>query len=345
MRHFLMASEDGDSIIAIIDQKVNIQEYKQRLIEKGKLNTTALLTTPLSVLAHTTSVPIDVCQQILDAITDTIVQDPVDVIASAHRPRFNDPILDNVLRIPDGAIFELSGRAGAGKSTLVYQMAVNERIFDMSKRVLLICTEKSVSTERLWQIAQNRMFSATEIMNGISISNVDSVDKLNELIQEVIPVMLQVEGAVPPSMIIIDSIAALFRTEYDMSLVQERSMLLFDMATTLKWLSSTYNALVVITNQATANITPFGTGSEWMPALGMSWSNCVNVRVLVSKTQTKHEIDVGDRVGDVVTGPNGETIRNLPRVVPIRKLFVEISPVVQDVQVQFYVDNDGVHGV
>ena len=336
--------QNDESIITILDRKLNIQEYKAPLMAAGILNATSLFTTPLLAMSHQTSVPFDVCKEILEVVADKMVPDPVDVSFQKPRERFHDPILDQTVMIPDSGIFEISGQAGAGKSHLAYQLVVNEREFDISKRVVVISTEGKVATERLWQMAQRKRHSADEIMNGIIISIADSVDQLRNLVQDVLPSFFFESKEAAPSLVVIDSIAALFRLEYDASAAPERSRLLFDITTTLKWISSTNNTLIVVTNQATANITTFSTNaSDWVPALGLSWSNCVNVRIRVTKTQMKHEITREDE--PVVTRPRGEVQSQFPRAVAIRNVYVDISPMKQDVRCQFYIDNDGVHGL
>ena len=336
--------ENDESIITILDRKLNIQEYKAPLMAAGILNATSLFTTPLFTIVHQTSVPVDVCKEILEVVADKLVPNPVEISFTKPRERFNDPTLDQTVIIPESGIFEISGQAGAGKSNLAYQLVVNERDLDISKNVVVISTEGKVATERLWQMAQGKRHHAEEIMSGIIISIADSVDQLRNIIHDVLPSYFFESKESAPSLVVIDSIAALFRLEYDASAARERSMLLFDITTTLKWIGSTHNTLIVVTNQATANITTFATNStEWVPALGLSWSNCVNVRVRVTKTQMRHEIT--RREETVVTHPRGERQIQPPRAVAIRSIYVDISPIKQDVKCQFYIDNDGVHGL
>jgi DNA-repair protein XRCC3 len=337
-----MKEGNDESVLALVDSKLNLQCYKRDLVEKGVLNINTLFGTPLFALAHQTGVPYDVIEQILSVVANTIVSDPMPYQFSQPRPRFMDAILDRLLVVPESGILEISGIAGSGKSNIIYQLAVNERIEDMSRSVILISTEGKVPTERLHQIAECRspQFTATEIMDGILIHVAESVDQLRDLVQDVLPQLFFGPGAAAPSLVIIDSIAALFRLEFDSKTAPEKTRLLFDIANTLKWISASTNTLIVVTNQATANMAAFMVNSnEWVPSLGLSWANCVNVRVRVTKTQMKHEVGVFEQR----RGPN--EVREGPRLVPIRSLYVEISPVRQDIKGQFYIDNSGVHGL
>lgn len=311
-------------------------------MQKNMLNATKLFTTPLSTMSFQTSVPIDICQQILDLVADKMVPDPEIFTYSPPRPRFNDPIIDQLLAIPESGIVEICGQAGSGKSHIAYQLAVNERVFDMSRKVILISTEGRIATSRLEQMCANKPFSADDIMEGIIVPIAESVDHLRNIIQDYLPSLFFDPSEPPPSLVIIDSIAALFRLEYEVSDAPARSRLLFDITTTLKWISSTHNTLIVATNQATANITTFATDSnDWVPALGLSWSNCVNFRIRVSKTPMKHDIPAADQI---VTAPGNPPV-GIPRSVAVRTMYVEISPVRQDVRGEFYIDTDGLHGL
>jgi RecA/RadA recombinase len=337
-----MDDANDASIIAIIDQKLNIQQYMGQLLDKKILNANKLFTIPLLSMAHQTAVPYDILEQILCVVADSLVPEVTDFQYCPPVPHFNDPILDHLLVLPEhmGGILEISGQAGSGKSNIVYQLAVNERLRDMARPVVLISTEGRVPTQRLHQIANgaDSPFSSDDILAGIQISEADTVDQLRDIVHNSLPAIFFDETARPPSLVIIYSIAALFRIEYDANSAPERSKILFNITTTLKWISRTHNALIVATNQATANISAFSTNPEdWLPALGLSWANCVNVRVRVAKTGLRHEIGVSTIRGERFDGG--------PRLVPIRTMYVEISPIRQDVKGQFYIDNCGIHGL
>jgi DNA-repair protein XRCC3 len=341
-----MENDNDPSIVAILDQRLNIQQYKLDLMEKRMLHAGKLFTIPLRVMAHQTSVPIDILEQIVNAVAESMVPEVFEFRHSPPRSRFNDPILDRLLILPESGIFEISGQAGSGKSHLAYQLAVNERLHDMARSVVLISTEGKVATQRLIQMASRADFAVDDILSGIVISEADSVDQLREIVQTSLPARFFDESHPPPSLVIIDSIAALFRIEYDANAVPDRSRILFDITTTLKWISTVHNALIVVTNQATANMSAFATNpDEWVPALGLSWANCVNVRVRITKTNLRHETVSMDGGGAVRSSPAGETAEAGPSFVPIRTIYVEISPLRQGVRGQFFIDTFGVHGL
>ncbi|OHT11229.1 DNA repair protein XRCC3-like protein [Tritrichomonas foetus] len=343
-----MSNENEESILSIIDRKLNLGQYRKILFDQGMFNSNKLFSTPLSVLSYSTQVPLDIFEQVLSIVSEDTIPQITEIEYSEPRPRFNDPILDQSIILPESGIIELCGQASAGKSNIAYHLAVQERIYDMTRKVVLISTEGKVPTQRVHQIAEsaNSLFGSTEIMNGILITEADSVKQLNDLIQNDLVCLFFSNDQPPPSMVIIDSIAALFRIEYDINSSAERTRLLFDITATLKWISATSNTLIIVTNQATANLTAFSTNSnDWIPSLGFSWSNCINVRIRVTKTQMKHQ--AGPLAGPVRTTPgDGEkgTVR-FPGVVPVRTMYVEISPIKQDARVELFIDNAGVHGI
>ena len=85
------------------------------------------------------------------------------------------------------------------------------------------------------------------------------------------------------------------------------------------------------------------TGPEWIPALGYSWSNCINVRLRVTKTQYKREYDPNNNL--MKSNPNPISSPQIPQMYPVRTLFVEISPIVQDIRCEFIIDTNGIHGI
>ena len=232
----------------------------------------------------------------------------------------------------------------------MFQLAVNARISFPDRNVTYLNTEGKISIQRLNDIALSAAHGdpdmAKSILSGILITEADKVEKVSFFIDKELPSLFQSETEPPPSIIIIDSIAALFRIEYDEKLAAEKTKILFSITTTLKWISELGTTGIFITNQATANM-GFGvstlTGPEWIPALGYSWSNCINVRLRVTKTQYKREYDPNNNL--MKSNPNPISSPQIPQMYPVRTLFVEISPIVQDIRCEFIIDTNGIHGI
>lgn len=335
---------NDESVIAILDRELNIRKYQKILLDKCVLTPTKLFSTTLQTLSFQTNVPIDICEQVQNTVAKNTVPPITTVQYYEPKPRFYDPILDKFLPMPESGIVELCGQASAGKSNIVYHLAIQERIHDPSRKVVIISTEGRVPLNRIRQIAEctESSFSADDIMNGILITEADTVDQLSEKVQTDLVNLFFAANEPPPSMVVIDSIASLFRIEYNISNSPERTRILFDITATLKWISATNNTLILVTNQATANMSSFSTNSnDWIPSLGYSWSNCINIRMRVTKTSLKHQISTLDT--PIRTTPDEK--HNFPSVVPVRTIYVEISPIKQNARTEFYIDNSGVHGL
>lgn len=343
-----MDEKNDENILKIVDKLAIPLKYKTAFIEKNYLRADKLFSTPISVFSFQLHVPIDICNKILSTVAEKLVPSLETVETLIPKPRFNDMILDQSILLPDSGIIEIVGKAGSGKSNLIYQLAVNSRIEDMTRPVIIISTEGRIPTARLEQIAQganSMQYTANEIMCGILIHQVETVEELQVTVNDYLPPLFLNPESPKPSLVIIDSIAALFRIEYDCNAAPARTRILFDISTTLKWLSSAHKALILVTNQATANMDPYNTfaSNDWIPALGFSWSNCLNVRMRITKTHMIHEIRPKNDL--IRTNPGLISQNEKVQTAPVRTIYVEISPILQDVKCEFYIDNDGIHGM
>ncbi len=94
---------------------------------------------------------------------------------------------------------------------------------------------------------------------------------------------------------VIDSMSALFRGEFNLSKgdTLERAKIIFAMAKQMKTLSDKFKLPFVVTNQVTADFQAGQAGQGGVeggmegggvqPALGLSWSNCVHSRYLLTR--------------------------------------------------------------
>lgn len=338
--------ENDESTVAILrrNRELNIGKYLNILLNKKVISPGKIFSTTLPTFSFQSNVPLDICEQVYNAIAEDIVPSIITVENYDPRPRFQDPILDKFIQLPESGIVELCGQASAGKSNIAYHLAIQERIHDMTRQVVIISTEGKVPLNRIRQIAEctESAYNADEILDGILITEADSVDQLNGIIHGNLVSLFDTTNGPPPSMVVIDSIASLFRIEYDISNSHKKTINLFDITATLKWISSFYNTLIIATNQATANMASFTTNSnDWIPSLGYSWSNCINIRMRITKTSMKHQLS---SISTPIRTSPTET-PSFPTNVSIRTIYVEISPIKQNARSEFYIDNSGVHGL
>ncbi|OUM68208.1 hypothetical protein PIROE2DRAFT_4219 [Piromyces sp. E2] len=91
-------------------------------------------------------------------------------------------------------------------------------------------------------------------------------------------------------LIIIDSIAFNFRGENNMLSLQERAKTLTEIAVRLKEISDKRNLIVICVNQVSDNINDSGykLSNEKVPTLGLTWSNCINIRIELSRNNINY---------------------------------------------------------
>ena len=197
-----------------------------------------------------------------------------------------DSVLDGGIRA--GVITEIVGPAGLGKTQFCLQMSIIGCLDRLEGdgsggRIFYIDTEKKFSGERLSEIAKTR-FSECFIERGsmrIMLERV--IVQAPASTKELLDTLQQLQGAIIGGnivLIIIDSIASMFRSEYGPDDVVRRQEHIGRVASTLKTLAESFNIPVLVTNQITTRIEK---GGSWLaPALGTTWSHAVNTRVTIS---------------------------------------------------------------
>ncbi|KAL3147194.1 DNA repair protein RAD51 [Trebouxia sp. C0010 RCD-2024] len=226
--------------------------------------------------------------------------------------------LDAVLRggVPVGAITELVGPAGVGKSQLCHMLAVSTLLpitrhqpDKQTASVMYIDTEKKFSSRRVVEIAKARWpqyFTSQETIRDITerilVVNPGSSEALISHIKAL-------EGSIIDhniKLVLVDSIAALARSEFSRDKVVDRQQMLGQQAAILKSLAETFRIPVVVVNQVTAQVHapanhPFqgsaSTGnrqqeSHLTAALGTVWAHAVNTRLVLESVADVRYIKV-----------------------------------------------------
>ena len=117
--------------------------------------------------------------------------------------------------------------------------------------VYLNCGEGDFPIKRLSEIASNYSIkysvSAEELLDGVFIENVSNVEQLEMVLKFHLPSLIPTKNV---RLVIIDSIAGLFRSEYgEPHLITSRSNDLFRMSSIMKRLSSQNSIPFVCINQ------------------------------------------------------------------------------------------------
>ncbi|KAL3678776.1 hypothetical protein R1sor_021732 [Riccia sorocarpa] len=149
--------------------------------------------------------------------------------------------------------------------------------------------------------------------NRVFLQGIQTVENLLEYL-DYVHHLLTYPLLMPVKIIIIDSMAALFRSDFENNAddMKQRVSLYFQVASKLKKYAQQFNLAVVVTNQVTDSFEPesflrsgvFGmngtqdhdilvtSGRRVAPALALSWSHVVNTRLFMSRNQWN-----GDLVG------------------------------------------------
>eukprot|EP00007_Cunea_sp_BSH-02190019_P008920 CAMPEP_0174236542 /NCGR_PEP_ID=MMETSP0417-20130205/5648_1 /TAXON_ID=242541 /ORGANISM="Mayorella sp, Strain BSH-02190019" /LENGTH=496 /DNA_ID=CAMNT_0015315207 /DNA_START=70 /DNA_END=1557 /DNA_ORIENTATION=+ len=208
------------------------------------------------------------------------------------------PILDGVLGggVRTGMITEIAGEAGAGKTQLGLQLGVQAHLplqeGGLDGGVVYLCTEGPFSIDRFTQLAdliEEQRGPLHSWHEHTWVRHIRTVEELHGVLNHRLPVLMRRNTV---KLVVIDSIAALFRTDFENKEMFHRSELLWDVARQLKYLASEHHAAIVVINQATdifdqesPQLSPrYGPAKK--AALGLSWSTCVNVRIFLSKSPT-----------------------------------------------------------
>lgn len=279
------------------------------------------------------------------------------------------PVIDQVLRggFPLGGVTEISGEAGCGKTqiclTLALQCTLPESQGGLDGSVCyLSCGEGSFPVSRLSQLASSYEARGlgSNLMSRVLIQeSYSSEDNLDNIRRDV-RLLCKTNNV---RMVIIDSIAGIFRTEFDTSRMEDRldrTRAYFTLATELKLLADTYRLCIVVVNQVTAAgfdapeafADPFRK-LDPVPALGLSWSHCINVRIMLRK-DNRGFLSVGNSSSEFAGEPENLLNRQAnphdqledPSHGRTRRRFVlDFSPLCPPASCEYMITTGGVKGV
>ncbi|XP_058113758.1 DNA repair protein XRCC3 homolog [Magnolia sinica] len=270
------------------------------------------------------------------------------------------PILDRLLDggIPTNSITELVSEAGCGKTQLSLQLLLCAQLplsrGGLSASSLYIHTEFPFPFRRLHQLSLSFRSpdDSSDPCDRIFVHAAHSADDLLALLDRVDALLSNLHSPLPPvKLIVIDSIAALFRSEFENcpSDLKRRSSLFFRIAGKLKVQAERFGLAVVVTNQVmdlvggdevnglkVGNFLElYSSGRRVCPALGISWANCVNSRVFLSRSDEVWNADSGSE--------NQEELGGCVRT--RRRMQVVFAPHLPESSCEFVIVREGVFGV
>ncbi|KAG1653650.1 DNA repair protein XRCC3 [Nymphon striatum] len=247
-------------------------------------------------------------------------------------------------------ITELVGESSCGKTQICLQLSLAaqlpKKFNGINSAVVYICTEDAFPTERLLEISQKfRNRYGDEIKDikfgdNVFIYQVGDMDCLWNCIEKNLPNLLASKNV---GLIIIDSVAALFRVEFDISQNIDRSRKIQQLGASLKRLISKYQVIICCVNQISANVSSDNSNifksandSNVVPALGVTWSNIVSTRLFIKRTE--RQMQIGTKYSGVHKYPQ-------PVYSAVREIKVCFSPYLPNRKSEFIVNAYGVQGI
>ncbi|XP_008222437.1 PREDICTED: DNA repair protein XRCC3 homolog [Prunus mume] len=221
------------------------------------------------------------------------------------------PILDDCLGggIPCNSIIEFVGESGFGKTQLCLQLTVRAQLppshGGLGGSSVYIFIEFSFPFRRLQQLGN--LYHASypnlirlEPLEDIYVYGVHDAQQLIHVLGDIEAFIAIDHTRLPVKLIVIDSIATLFRSQYQTTPadLKRRSEMFFNISGTLKGLAHKFGLVVVLTNQVVDFIGPHDgvngvrlgnlesldiSGGRVSPALGLAWAHCIHSRVFLAR--------------------------------------------------------------
>lgn len=263
------------------------------------------------------------------------------LLQKARRLSTGCEIIDSKLGggIPALPITEICGEAGVGKTQLLLSLALTAQLpvdkGGLGGGVLYLCTEGSVPVTRLKDILDEKPELKEKIgeqaLDHILLEErIDDAEALWRCIYERIPCLLEA-GFV--KLVIIDSIAALFRGEFSgRESMHDRNSWFFGLSAKMKQLASLFDCCFIVSNQISFGL---DAGAK-RAALGLVWSACINQRIVLDFAESPESINLWTN------------LPHLRNVSPRRRtISVELSPVLPSgmVYANCVVSKRGFHGL
>lgn len=230
-----------------------------------------------------------VCELTLGSETSNIFTPLSRIVEQRQSLSFGCPILDEHLDggLPVRGITELSGESASGKSQLCLQLSLVTLLGSpVETHVVYICTEDRFPDLRLRQMQNALGHAGRSLSDNLLVSQVGELDMLMSCLENTLPLLRSSKHV---SLLVLDSVAALFRSEYTKDQAIQRSAALVKLGNILDrtWRSG---VAVLCVNQVT-DLMPDSVpvvsppdGASCQPSLGLTWANFVTTRLFTSKT-------------------------------------------------------------
>ncbi|XP_032364720.1 DNA repair protein XRCC3 [Etheostoma spectabile] len=214
------------------------------------------------------------------------------IIASVRKVKLKS--LREVLCVSGPDLQRLTGLSRVDVHQLQTAAATACRRSPPTPGAVYVCTEDPFPARRLQQLIRGQGSRRRDVPAALTRCSGDRVyvehaadlESLQTCLSRRVPVLLARRHV---RLLVVDSVAALFRTEFQASDWLERSRQLISCSHTLHTLSREYNTPVLCINQVTDvfssddSLGPVPGGVS--PALGLAWANQVMVRLMMRRLQ------------------------------------------------------------
>lgn len=147
-----------------------------------------------------------------------------------------------------GAIVEVYGQYGCGKTQIAHQLAVSCQL--TGAKAVYIDTENTFRPERIKQMAEHLKLDPTEVLRNIKVARAYSSDH-QMLLAEKVEELLREDKDI--RLVIVDSLTAHFRGEFvGRGTLAPRQQKLNKHMRTLAKIADAYNVCILVTNQVMA---------------------------------------------------------------------------------------------
>ncbi|KAJ1527887.1 hypothetical protein ONE63_007823 [Megalurothrips usitatus] len=193
---------------------------------------------------------------------------------------------------PIKGVTELSGQSGCGKTQLCLQLCLSVQYpksqGGLNGGAVYICTEDTFPAKRLQQLlhlhpTKRKVWTCNKVClpkfgDNIFIEHVADVTGMRQCVLGRLPKLLSHHRI---KLIVIDSVAGVFRSCYDNNEMKSRADDMRTIGGQLHKIASQSKICIICTNQVTAS-----DGAErCVPALGLAWSNLVTMRIQLHRLE------------------------------------------------------------
>lgn len=212
------------------------------------------------------------------------------------------PSIDRLLcgGLPVGGVTELFGPSAVGKTQLALQLCLSVQYprqhGGLQAGAVYVSTEERFPSRRLQQLISDQSVLRPEVplslIQDLSFSDRVYVEHASDLtsllscLSRRLPLLL---SRAPVRLLVVDSVAALFRSEFEASDWLQRHRQLLAVSSELQRVARRFSSAVLCINQVVDLLNPeqdqsLGPApSSFGPALGLAWSNQLTMRLMMRR--------------------------------------------------------------